>query len=67
MPVDAKDYEDKTALQWAALEGQEKIAGLLLSEGALIDEKNNDGKTALQFAAGRPSIVALLQVAGAQQ
>ncbi len=56
-----------TALSWAALEGKEATAELLIEAGADIDAKNRDGATPLHAAAfmGQLEIVKLLLDNGA--
>ena len=48
--VNAKDKDGWTALHLSARSGNEKICGVLLSVGAQLDAKTNDGYTPLQLA-----------------
>ena len=56
-----------TALSWAALEGKDEIAELLIEAGADVDTKNFDGATPLHAAAfmGQLEVVQLLLENGA--
>jgi len=56
-----------TALMFAAEDGRLEIAELLLKNGAVVDEKNDEGETALMLAAesGHPEVAALLLERGA--
>ena len=49
--VNAKDYDGKTALGWAAYKGHTEIVKLLLEKGADVNAKTNKGVTALMQAA----------------
>ncbi|MHC4648880.1 MAG: ankyrin repeat domain-containing protein, partial [Planctomycetota bacterium] len=49
--VNAKDYDGKTALGWAAYKGHTEIVKLLLDKGADVNAKTNKGVTALMLAA----------------
>jgi FOG: Ankyrin repeat len=48
--VKAKDGKGNTVLHLAAIEGHKDIVQLLHEEGAVIDERNNEGRTALMEA-----------------
>jgi len=49
--VNAKDYDGRTALMWAAYEGSMEIVGVLFENGADVNAKNSKGVTALMLAA----------------
>ena len=49
--VNAKDYDDKTPLGWAAYKGHTEIVKLILEKGADVNAKTNKGITALMLAA----------------
>jgi len=49
-PVNAKDRENHTALQFAATKGAPEVIEVLLKAGADPDAGDNDGDTALMFA-----------------
>ncbi|MFA5238146.1 MAG: ankyrin repeat domain-containing protein [Phycisphaerae bacterium] len=49
--ANAKDYDGKTAIGWAAYKGHAGIVKLLLEKGADVNAKNNKGVTALMLAA----------------
>lgn len=61
------DEYGATALHWAVVKGQEKIAELLVSKGARLDQKNRDHDTPLHLAVafGHTDIVELLLSKGA--
>jgi ankyrin repeat protein len=65
--VNGKIEDGMTALSWAAANGQEAIARLLLDKGALVDPHDVTGGTPLIQAAaqGHTQIVALLVARGA--
>jgi ankyrin repeat protein len=48
--VNAKDYDGKMALGWAAYKGHTEIIKLLLEKGADVNAKTNKGVTALMLA-----------------
>ncbi|EAY20959.1 hypothetical protein TVAG_172160 [Trichomonas vaginalis G3] len=58
-----KDREGRTALHNAAIQGNKRVADFLISHGALINETENHGKTALNLALEykREEIVELLR------
>jgi ankyrin repeat protein len=60
--VDAYDDSGKTALMYAAKNGQSEIMNMLIKKGAMVDEDCYSGKTALMYAAayGQTEIVKLL-------
>ena len=62
---DTRDPENRTALMWAAAEGQIKNVKLLLKHKADVSLKDVDGDTAESFAAqkGHTAIVKILQEA----
>lgn len=65
--VNSKDsFRARTALHWSALSGHNEMVELLLQHGALINEKDNDGNTALNLAAsrGRDAVVQKLLLFG---
>ncbi len=58
---------ETTALGWAAAEGHTETVQALLDAGADVNAKNEDGLTALWWAAGHTEIVELLKKAGAKE
>jgi len=54
--ADAKDYDGKTALGWAAYKGHAEIVELLLEKGADVNAKTNKGTTPLMLAADQNHI-----------
>jgi ankyrin repeat protein len=56
------DEDGRTALIMAAIRGNREIVSMLLDHGASPSAKDNDGKTALDYAReeGYPGLVALL-------
>lgn len=60
--VSSKDDNDETALHWAAMNGHDRVAELLLAKGAEVDATDNEGMTPLHWAAfyGRLDVVKLL-------
>jgi ankyrin repeat protein len=66
--VNARTASGRTALHYAADEGDTKAAGLLIAKGVQINAKDNEGKTALALAQarGRKDIVELLLKNGAE-
>ena len=67
--VQDEQLEDPRVERWftAAEKGQFKVIQAMVAEGFLVDQRDRDGWTALQFAAllGRPKTVAVLIAAGA--
>ena len=63
VPVDAADYDERTALMLAACEGRADAVRYLLSHGANVALKDRFGNTALDDAKrhGHADIVALLE------
>ena len=49
--VEDRDYQDLTALHWASLRGSYDICKLLVTHGASISKRTNDGSTAVVYAA----------------
>ena len=61
--VDAQDMYGSSPLYDAAMRGHEKVCGVLLSVGARLDLKTNDGITPLQIAQhNHPGNTALLEL-----
>lgn len=60
-------WRGQTALMWAAAEGHDGIAALLLEAGAKVTQRSNGGFTALSFAAreGHRKVAETLLAAGA--
>ena len=48
--MDSKDDQGWTSLHWASEMGSESVLEYLLSNGISLNEKNNDGETALYVA-----------------
>ncbi|XP_077447893.1 receptor-interacting serine/threonine-protein kinase 4 [Stigmatopora argus] len=65
--VDAKDEDQYTALHWAAQNGDEAVARLLLDRGAAIDETDGQGRTSAHVACqhGQENVVRVLLSRGA--
>ncbi|XP_077597057.1 receptor-interacting serine/threonine-protein kinase 4 isoform X2 [Stigmatopora nigra] len=65
--VDAKDEDQYTALHWAAQNGDEAVARLLLDRGAAIDETDGQGRTPAHVACqhGQENVVRVLLSRGA--
>ncbi|MEW6349022.1 MAG: ankyrin repeat domain-containing protein [Thermodesulfobacteriota bacterium] len=63
----ADKFYGRTALMWAAEQGNEKVVGLLLDKGADVNAKSPEGWTALMSAAmgGDPEVVRRLLDKGA--
>ena len=64
--VNAKNYDNWTALQMAARKGNKNIVQLLISKGVDINVKNDLGQTALDIAMDyvHPEIIELLKQQG---
>ena len=54
-----------TPIFHAAFRGKKKISQLLISRGADVNARSNDGRTALHFIGGAPEVFALLISKGA--
>ncbi|PWI64996.1 hypothetical protein PCL_08355 [Purpureocillium lilacinum] len=70
LPPDEQDPDGRTALSWAASEGQEGAVRLLLRSGAVeVDLKDRNGQTALFWAAvtNNGRIIRALVAAGASK
>uniref|UniRef100_A0A8C7WPR7 non-specific serine/threonine protein kinase n=1 Tax=Oryzias sinensis TaxID=183150 RepID=A0A8C7WPR7_9TELE len=67
MNVNAKDEDQFTALHWAAQNGDEAIARLLLDRGAAINETDGQGRTPAHVACqhGQENVVRVLLSRGA--
>ena len=70
--ADVNFHYNITALMWAAYYGHIEIVGFLIEAGANVNQQDNNGNTALLFAAlnpygGHPGIVELLKNAGAEE
>ncbi|KAI1869896.1 uncharacterized protein JN550_005486 [Neoarthrinium moseri] len=65
--VDTIDDNGRTALSWAASNGQEGVVHLLIESGADLEVKDNDGQTPLSWVAsnGQEGVVHLLIESGA--
>lgn len=63
--VDEGDNKGNTALHWAALNGDSRLAELLLSAGALVDATNDSDATPLIYAIHTPKLVEVLLEHGA--
>lgn len=66
--IDEKNESGLTALMWACLVGQARLAEVLLKNGADVNLQSNDGHTALSIATEQqyPEIADLLKKAGAK-
>ncbi|GAB6024086.1 Palmitoyltransferase Hip14 [Chamberlinius hualienensis] len=62
-------FHGNTALHWAALAKNHVVVSLLVSSGAVIDAKNSQGETPLDFAerAKNPVVIKKLKVSIAEQ
>jgi len=58
--VDARDYDDRTPLSYAARYGRYEVVELLIERGAKLDLGDNDGRTPLWYEGNRAPIVAVL-------
>jgi ankyrin repeat protein len=65
--VNSKDTNGMTPLIWAALQGHEEVAHILLQRGGDLEAKNDNGDTALMWASvmGHKDVVELLLDHGA--
>ncbi|KAL6812492.1 nacht and ankyrin domain-containing protein [Trichoderma sp. SZMC 28015] len=66
--IHSRDEEGRVPLTWAAENGQEAVAKLLLNAGAEVNSKDNNNRTPLFWAAayGKEAVVKLLLNAGAE-
>ncbi|XP_028322936.1 receptor-interacting serine/threonine-protein kinase 4 [Gouania willdenowi] len=66
--VNAKDEDQYTALHWAAQNGDEAIARLLLDRGAAINETDGQGRTPAHVACqhGQENVIRVLLSRGAE-
>lgn len=65
--MNAKRYDGKTALMYAASDNAIDVVRLLIESGADVNAKNNDGLTALMYAEEEDAaeVMELLKAAGA--
>lgn len=68
-PVNKTDTHGRTALSYAAEQGNMGVAQVLLEYGADVNAKDNSGMTAIMYARenGRKEMVQILQNAGAKE
>ncbi|RSL38004.1 hypothetical protein CEP53_015273, partial [Fusarium sp. AF-6] len=65
--IDAKDWDGRTPLFWAAAKGHKTVVGLLLERGTDFNAADNEDRTSLAYAAvnGHEPVVRLLLERGA--
>ena len=61
-PIDVRDYNGRTPLQYGANAGHVEIARFLLSQGADVDARDDLGGTALHSCSARPSAAGMIEL-----